>query len=634
MTRRLTICILTSAALGACVDATDADDPGVLEAAITAAPAEDGLSEAFAVFTQQLIADGQDQHFTIGFGFHPGLVTRRIAVGDATASGAATLGFAEGKVDATLTNVPDDKRFELWFVKNVPGGGRTVRPEKGDKLLKIGAFVPTDVAHTHALHVVVGAAAVHFDLDQVIVTEAGKDPRTSVIAAGARTLLEKRFFRARDGGGLDAVTGDLRDDVETGDPLIARGAALFFDETFGGNGRTCGTCHPAENNLTIDPAFIATLPPSDPLFIAEIDPALAELEDPVLLRHDALIRENVDGFEDPTRKFVLRGVPHTLAMSTSIGRGDLPIFPSDGAPPDFRTGLSGDGAPGRGSLNEFGFGAIMQHFTKDLARRPGVDFRVPTQDELDALEAFQLFSGRQHNPNTASIVFRDAHAENGKNLFLGTCVACHRDVVGGREDFMVDTDIERILINAPRDGGFGATGTDRQGGIGNGRFNVPPLVEAADTAPFFHNNTIATIEDAVAFYSSDVFFFSPGRSFSGTILFSAEQSGDIAAYLRVINAAENLRQTRKRSLFVEQNRGAGNTAILTVAIADLQDALDDLEPKGLDASAVQAIKTAKLTLEIARANADEARPAYLANARVWLGIARDELFAANPLGEF
>ena len=35
--------------------------------------------------------------------------------------------------------------------------------------------------------------------------------------------------------------------------------------------------------------------------------------------------------------------------------------------------------------------------------------------------------------------------------------------------------------------------------------NTPPLIEAADTPPFFHNNSAATLEDAVAFYTSDTF---------------------------------------------------------------------------------------------------------------------------------
>ena len=68
------------------------------------------------------------------------------------------------------------------------------------------------------------------------------------------------------------------------DKLISQGATLFFEETFSGNGRTCGTCHPANNNFTIDPAFIATRPANDPLFVAEFNPALAQLERPALMR--------------------------------------------------------------------------------------------------------------------------------------------------------------------------------------------------------------------------------------------------------------------------------------------------------------------------------------------------------------
>lgn len=193
------------------------------------------------------------------------------------------------------------------------------------------------------------------------------------------------------------MSGQVANDIETSDPLVAPGAHLFFNETFGGNGRTCGTCHRAERNLTIDPEFIATLPQEDPLFVAENNPALAELEDPVLLRTRGLILENLDGFDDPTQKFVMRGVPHTLSLGLTNGIGL-----AFGGPPDHRLGWSGDGGPGRGTLQQFAFGAIMQHFTKSLERRPGIDFRLPTQEELDALEAFQLFTGRQRSPDFAS----------------------------------------------------------------------------------------------------------------------------------------------------------------------------------------------------------------------------------------
>lgn len=60
-----------------------------------------------------------------------------------------------------------------------------------------------------------------------------------------------------------------------------------------------------------------------------------------------------------------------------------------------RTGWSGDGAPESGSLRSFAVGAVIQHFTNTLNRVPGVDFRLPTDEELDALEAFQFSLGRQ-----------------------------------------------------------------------------------------------------------------------------------------------------------------------------------------------------------------------------------------------
>ncbi len=129
--------------VGACVD--PGDDPNSIATTGQAITGEDGLAEAFQVFTQNFVSDGQDQRFTIGFGFHPGLVTQRVAVAGATASGSATLVFAEGRVQATLHNVPDDQRFDLWFVKNVAGQrsygasgerrsapqDRIVRPEHG-----------------------------------------------------------------------------------------------------------------------------------------------------------------------------------------------------------------------------------------------------------------------------------------------------------------------------------------------------------------------------------------------------------------------------------------------------------------------------------------------------------------------
>lgn len=126
--------------------------------------------------------------------------------------------------------------------------------------------------------------------------------------------------------------------------LVTAGARLFFQETFDGNGRTCGTCHPPAGNFTLTPELIATLPDDDPLFVAEFNPALAELENPDLMRSRALILENVDGFDQPP---VFRGVPHIFNQTFT-------------AP----FGWSGSTL----SLRDFATAAVIQHFPRSLNR--------------------------------------------------------------------------------------------------------------------------------------------------------------------------------------------------------------------------------------------------------------------------
>jgi hypothetical protein len=649
-----TVLALAAIFAGCSSASTASEATGAAQLAETAQPTEAALAQAYGVFKQVFVNAGEDQTFHIGFGYHPGLSTSKVMVDGDTVSGQVTIDFANHAVRANLVAPTENGAgFDLYFVKNAVGRG-SVKPERGDAIVKIGSFVvePRFGAHRFTLTADVGTAGVGFDLDMVVVTPKGKDPTRAIVATGSRTLFEKRFFRERAGLALDPVTGTLANDVETNDPLVRRGSELFFRETFGGNGRTCGTCHRAENNLTIDPAFVATLPPNDPLFIVPNG-----VEDASLLPH-GLIRVNIDGNEQPTTKFVERSVPHTLAMSTSIGvvatgagLNNAPTTGIDGPPPDQRTGWSGDGAPGRGTLQEFAFGALGQHFTMSLGRVAGVDFRLPTQEELDALEAFQLFSGRQKNVLTPILTFGDPAAQAGRDAVLneGQCVACHRDIIGDPQlNFNFDTGVEslaisfRTLENMPKDSGFGVHHNDRSPGslstgFGNGRFNVAPLFEAADTGPFFHNNAITTIEDAVAFYTSAEFLASPGSGFARPNL-TAERINDIAGFLRTINALTNIAQVRKRVQFLGANATPGGTAILEVAIADTSDAIDDLVAPALSAKAtvdaLQALRTLKQFLELSRPFANDRPTTTMIQAQAWLDIAEASLLPGNPNHDF
>ncbi len=393
--------------------------------------------------------------------------------------------------------------------------------------------------------------------------------------------------------------------------LVAKGRQLFFEETFQGNGRTCGTCHPASNNFTIDPAFIATLPPTDSLFVAEINPDLKKnFENPALMRQFGLILENLDGFEDLDNKFVMRGVPHVLAQRTSVN--------SPGGP---RTGWSGDGAPGDGSLRSFATGAVIQHFTRTLNRVPGKDFRLPSEEELDAIEAFMLSLGRQQEL-ALPLPLKGVVAKRGQEIFLdntlGKCNLCHVNAgananfgTGSIGNANFNTGVEN-LPDQPADlSGEKNPPDDGLGTPGDGTFNTPPLVEAADTGPFFHNNAIETIEAAVAFYDGEAFNDSP----SGRLLAAADPTGvgieldgtqiaAIAAFLRVVNALENIRQSVE---FLESSRGKGFSqrttalALLKSGLDETEDGIRVLEGAGLHPAAVAHLREARrLTEKAAR----------------------------------
>ena len=92
---------------------------------------------------------------------------------------------------------------------------------------------------------------------------------------------------------------------------------------------------------------------------------------------------------------------------------------------------------------------------------------------------------------------------------------------------------------------------------GNQKFNVVSLVEAADTGPFFHNNSAATIEGTVHFYTTTDFDPEPFK------LEEAPQVIQLAAFLRALNALENIRSSnelgrKRRANFSRRGRRSGS----------------------------------------------------------------------------
>ena len=473
---------------------------------------------------------------------------------------------------------------------------------------------------------------------------------------------------ARRASMVQTLTLAQHTDVCEEDPRVALGlvsleacvgAELFFREAFGGNGRTCGSCHPTANNFTIDPAFIATLPASDPLFIAEQGGPLAGLEKPTLMRDFGLILENVDDTSNPTVRFTMRSVPHCFSLDTSV---TAQAVPTDGTtkPPNERTGWSGDGAPTPGELRDFQTGAVIQHYTKSLARVAGTDFVLPTSAELDRIDNFLSTIGRSNELNLNNLALSDAGANTGRTTYIGSrCNACHNNAganVATLTNRNFDTGVERARIAAldtlgiPFDGGFGGAGVasfnfDANGdtildAFGNGGFNTPPLIEAADTGPFFHTNAFSTIEDAIAFYNTSAFNNSPAGLAGAPINFTATEQANVGRFLRVLNAAFNTQLAIGRvngvlPVIIEYHNHFKDLQqeLAALALAEVDDALAVLSAvSSLNTAAQASLNTAKTALQTASTHASHTHRKSAAQSALTALTAANASLSSTPAG--
>jgi cytochrome c peroxidase len=618
---------------------------------LSKAPAEarlaspDGLATQYASWKAGYEGNGGNRNFQVALGWGRGLSSEHTQ-----GQGIARIDMVRGSARIVVDGLDPAEGWDAWLIDNQEGPNRSSLPERGDLMHRLGRL------RKEGDHAVLdarfdGRLFEAFQVDVVAVTRKGVRPEEGTILFGSPVLFQRLYTKASHGPArpapgarLAALFGPPAAFADTPfnsmNPLIAQGADLFFNETFGGNGRTCGTCHPAENNFTIDPEFIAQLPDSDPLFVGENNPALgSRFEKSKLLRGLGLVLENVDGLEDLDNKFVMRGVPHLQGLSRYLVPGNVSDLST--VPPNQRTGWGGDGAPGSGTLRDFATGAVVQHFTRSLDRSPGTDFRLPTDAELDAMEAFQLALGRQDNPNINAIILKDPAANLGRVQHNGPnarCNVCHVNAganspAAAPTNRNFDIGVGRLTNhpaeqidpgNLKADGGFGTspvydsvTGDFMGFGNSNGqiRFNTMPGIESVDTPPFFHNNAVNTIEEAVEFYNTDAF----KKSFAGALVpinMDATEVQNIATFLRVMNAIENIRSSNAIDTgAVEEHDRSKAKRLAFLASFDTQDGWQVLEAKGLHPLAVSKLKQAYAAeLAASFANGKPVRDALLSRA--------------------
>ncbi|HEX5716228.1 MAG TPA: hypothetical protein VF179_08720 [Thermoanaerobaculia bacterium] len=526
---------------------------------------QSNLEKLYVNWQAGYLAAGGDRNVRISVGWSDDLSTE-----PSGGQGWVNLDMTDGRVRARIAGLRQPA--DLWLVEDGAGPGMSVQPEAGDRMVRIGRL-NRDGAYSELAANLGPEFFRDFWLDLVVVSRAGETPAKSSVLLGTRSYFERVYTRTRleseklrpglfGPASLTSLLFSPR--LAEANPTqilishglvgsdVGQGADLFFRGTFSGNGRTCGTCHRVELNQELDADFIATLPANDKLFVAEFpvnQGGVPGLERPALMRAHGLILENVDGLENPTVKFTMRGVPHSLSLATSI------LAPNDGRAPVERTGWSGDGAPQTGALRFFPVGAVRQHFPKRLNRVANVDFVLPTSSQLDKMAAFSLASGRLNDLVLSNVTLTNAGAQAGKVKFVSAaarCNGCHANAggnvaAGTNNNF--NTGVEtvfnpaRTIENFPFDGGFGTANRDCDGNnvndcFGDGTFNSVPLIEAADTPPFFHNNVAETIEDAITFFTTAAFANSPAGG-GAAIPLTVTEIDNIGKFLRVINAAFN-----------------------------------------------------------------------------------------------
>jgi hypothetical protein len=148
--------------------------------------------------------------------------------------------------------------------------------------------------------------------------------------------------------------------------FVCKGDDLVGAAFFGGNGRTCGSCHRPGDNFGLSVDTVKKIPSHDPLFVN-----VRDLEDPRRLRRDALIHVVADGIDEfrTTPKLV-----HLKRLCDENGRCEA-------------LGQLGDRVP---DLCMFSTEAVKNHLTKSVRRVQGQDFRNPTPEECEWLIAYML----------------------------------------------------------------------------------------------------------------------------------------------------------------------------------------------------------------------------------------------------
>jgi cytochrome c peroxidase len=350
------------------------------------------------------------------------------------------------------------------------------------------------------------------------------------------------------------------------------GRQLFETETFGGNGRTCRTCH-SEDTGTVSPTDAAKRlkkDRDDPLFVHDgSDDGLGHgvtrmLADATILMTIPL-PANVTLADDPAARTVVlrRGIPTTLNTPALD-----PVLMLDGRQPTLEAQAAGairDHAQGIGPsaaalhaiaefqlTNEFFSSPALRRFA-----RGGSAPALPQGHTKSEKQGRRFFEDVPPDPASGFKPGLCAHCHSGPLLnqtnqfakdfiglpiepgtrFFGILVSEFNAASNPVREFVFDRGTpQESHIFSPDPGralitGVGIVPSDPVLTLENvNAFKISALRGISRTAPYFHDNSAKTLEDVAAHYAT---FFNVVTG--GAIVLTADDQKDMVAFMKLLD---------------------------------------------------------------------------------------------------
>ena len=351
---------------------------------------------------------------------------------------------------------------------------------------------------------------------------------------------------------------------------LQEGRRLFDVETFGGNGRTCRTCHSKKTGTFTPEEAVARLAedPNDPLFLHDgLDDGVAgtsRITEHATVRIEIPLPPGVVLVDDPSRRSVIlnRGTPTTMNTPALDPHADVRHTRAESA----AAGVQRD----RGSC--------AKH-TRAHGAGTGSHQGVPA-DGFALLLLGGAESVCQRRPPAAAPARHDGLRTAGRAMFdnvpfdgvstRGICNSCHsgpmlnraaagnpfglppgglRAGIGVSERNLLGNPIYSFVVTNQDGSVVVIDPTPDPGAMLNNPpprappgvptpprsffanfFKILPLWGVKDTAPYFHDNSAKTLEDVAEHYA---FFFLTSPSTTGFV-FTQQDQADMVAFLKLL----------------------------------------------------------------------------------------------------